>query len=156
MNDTEIILTSKQVLYNFGISREVLRRWGEKGLQRVERGKFDLKTIIRFRDEFITGYGHDEMGKAKLRRERAKARFQEILTLEKEGLLIEKRIADQWIRNIILEARAVLLQIPYRLMEVLAVETDPKGIFVILKKEIYAALTILGEGRKRLKRRGIS
>ena len=146
-----MILTTKQVLFNFSISREVLRRWTEKGLRRVDRGQFDLKEIIRFRDEFIVGFGNDEMAKAKLLREQSKAKYQQLLTTEKEGSLISKNLVDGFIKNIILEAKQILLQIPYRLMESLAVENDPKAVFLILKEEVYRALEILSQGRKKFK-----
>ena len=149
MDDTQVILTTKQILFNFSISREQLRRWSEKGLQKVGRGQFDLKAVIQFRDENILGNGNDEMKKVRLRREKAVAKRQELITSEMERSLIPREQAFAWLGQMISESRAVFLQIPYRLMEPLAHENDPKAVFSILKREIYDGLNRLGQGKKR-------
>ena len=149
MDDTQVILTTKQTLFVFSISRETLRRWTEKGCPRIDRGKFDLKAVIQWRDENILGNGNDEMKKARLRREKAKAKHEELITSEMERSLIPRAQAYAWLGQMISESRAVFLQIPYRLMDCLAIESDPKAVFSILKREIYDGLNRLGRGGKK-------
>lgn len=151
-SDIQVILTTKQVLFNFKLSRETLRRWTEKGLQRVERGKFDLREVIRFRDENIFGSNHDEKQKAETRIKQAKATIAELEVAELEKSLIPKEQVLKWLSEIILEARQALLNIPHRLCEQLVVETDSKVILEILRNEIYDALNRLGTGRKSIKK----
>jgi hypothetical protein len=153
MDDTQIILTTKQVLFNFSISREQLRRWSERGLQKVERGRFDLKTIIRFRDEFIVGFGHNEMEKAKLRREQAKARYQELITLEKEGVLIDRDRVITHNISVIQQAKSQLWGLRRTLPPKLAGK-EPREMGAVIKHEVGQILTRLhhgmGKGRRSL------
>lgn len=152
MDDIQIILTTKQVLFNFSISREQLRRWTERGLRKVKRGEFDLKDIIQFRDEFITGFGHDEMAKAKLRRESAKARYQELLTLEKEGTLIDRGEVIRHNLYIIQEVKNSFCQL-HRVIPGKIGSLDPRAWGSVVKEEVRRILNRLHQGLGKGKRR---
>jgi len=142
-----MIVTSTEVLGLFRISREQLRRWREKGCPQISRGRFDLRSVIKWRDETLLS--SDKMTAAKLEREQAKAKLATLQAKEKEGSLILKNEAVKWVSILVAEAKQGFMNLPRRFGPVLAVVNDEKEIEELLRKEIWAILRQLAAGGKK-------
>jgi len=139
-----MIVSSTDILGLFRISREQLRRWREKGCPQVARGRFDLRSVIKWRDETLLS--SDKMTAAKLEREQAKAKLATLQAKEKEGSLILKNEAVKWVSLLVAECKAALMNFPRRMSPVLAPIADEKEIEELLRKEIWGILRQFAAG----------
>ena len=148
-----MIVSSTDILGLFRISREQLRRWREKGCPQVARGRFDLRSVIKWRDETLLS--SDKMTAAKLEREQAKAKLATLQAKEKEGSLILKNEAVKWVSLLVAECKAALMNFPRRMSPVLAPIADEKEIELLLRQEIWGILRQLAKEGKKGSRRSL-
>ena len=147
----EIILTAKEMLQTFKISRQTLSRWTEKGCPRIEKGKYPLAGVIEWRDKVLFGDTLDAFKKARLRKEEAKALREELKAKQEEGSLIPKDRAVDWIVIHISNAKVAFLGQGKRLAPILALMTDPKEIQIEIDKDNFRILTELADAKKKWK-----
>jgi len=136
--ETQVVLSSLQVIRGFGISREQLRRWRERGLSQIDKGKWDLSEIVKFRDGLL-GKAGDTLREARVRRETANAEKAELSVSEKKGTLIQRGQALQWLCSHIAMAKNGFQGLPARLAPVLF-QKEEAEIREALRLEIHRIL----------------
>lgn len=147
------IASSERLAHRWGISTKTLRTWKWLLPAKVGRGRYDevrAHTLFiehRVMPLFSTPDDGESLDTARRRKEVAVANLKELQEASMRGSLVPKDQAEDWLIQIITEAKNVLLAIPRRMAMTLSAESDPRGIEDALRKEIYAALNKLADAK---------
>lgn len=117
-----VVATLVEVGEFFGVGIDAVNRWRMSGMP-GDVGKWDLGDIARWRQ----GQGRDTNGlseeqkAADIRLKNASARAKELENEQTEGNLVDLRLVDTWVFEMITEARGQLETLP----EVLGASVSP-------------------------------
>jgi len=137
-----------QMTQFYEVSRKTLAQWVRRGLPRNARGKYPLLACFHWWKKNIIGQVKGEsldIGAERLLRERARRKLEEMKAEVMAGSLVYKEESLKFFRTRVAEARQGFLILPHRLSEPLAVMTDSKEIFELLRKEIFSILNNLSQ-----------
>lgn len=148
------IASTERLAHRWGVSSKTIRTWNWLLPAKVGRGRYDevrAHTLFiehRVMPMFSTPDDGESLDTARRRKEVAVANLKELQEQQVRGSLVPKDQAEDWLVQIITEAKTVLLAIPRRLAVVLSGESDPRGVEDKLRAEIHAALNKLAKGGK--------
>ena len=139
----EIYLTSKQMVWLYGVSRETIRKWSDKGMPRAKVNQYPLKACFDWIRENIFSVDESvslDISQEKLLRERAKRIQDEIKAQQMSGQVVPRDQAIAWVSKLLTEARLAFLGLPRRLAGSLVILQDEREIESVLRHEITKIL----------------
>ena len=114
--DRQILVNSAKVCDLFGVSDTMLKAWAKQGLQKEERGWWNLKTVITWRGIARLEGGEASPAAKKLKADAdekyAKARQEEIKLQAMLGNLIDLTMVQAFMTSLFSRVRQMMLALP--------------------------------------------
>jgi len=114
--DRQILVNSAKVCDLFGVSDTMLKAWAKQGLQKEERGWWNLKTVIAWRGIARLEGGEASPAAKKLKADAdekyAKARQEEIKLQAMLGNLIDLTMVQAFMTSLFSRVRQMMLALP--------------------------------------------
>jgi len=144
---TQLIAQGLPVRTDGKLDREKAREWYEKNIRltaKPERNDSPVLAPPAEPSEAADGEaGPEDFFASRARKERALADLRQMEAAQKRGDLLPTADVEAAWSEMVISARAILLGLPARLAQKMALETDRVNVEEILRDEIYRALSEL-------------
>ena len=152
------LITQAELARRLGVSRQYVGKLVKEGkIQKVGK-KIDFesasKALRRIADPARSSSSDDSVenttfAEAKTMKEIYHAKLARLKFEEESSKLVEKSLVEDRARDIAVTIKESLLMLPTKLMETLAVESDPREINVILDREVRELLAAMAQEIKK-------
>jgi len=157
----EKFLSTQEVTWLYGITKQGLGKWVERGFPKSKRNEYPLKAGLDWvrGNVWSTPDGAGDMAGFKLREQKAKAEQREMDVEKQRGSLVPREQSLIWLSRLLAEIKLHFLGLPRRLAGSLIILKDEREVESVLKHEITRILWTLSkplphkERRKKPRRR---
>lgn len=144
------------MVWFYGVSRETLRNWTNKGMPRGGPNRYPHKKCHEWIQQNIFALDestNNDINQEKLLRERAKRIQDEIKAKTMLGQVVPRDQAIYWVSVLVSETKQALIGLPRRLAASLATKTDERDVESELRAELTGILRDLSRPLEREKRK---